>query len=304
MAIIETENLVRRFGRAEAVNGLDLTVPEGSVFALLGPNGAGKTTTIKVLMNLLAPSRGAARILGVDSRRLGPDELRRIGYVSENQRLPLWMTVNDLIGYCRPLYPTWDRALEASLLGQFELPMGRPLKHLSRGGIMKAALLVSLAYRPRLLVLDEPFSGLDPLVREDFVSGLLEASANGDWTIFVSSHDIEEVERLCDWIAVLEAGRLRFAESTETLLRRFRRVEAVGAAGSWPPQSSADPSWIGWEETPGLARFIETAFSDNISLGRYHAAFPSAAVSVRPMTLREIFVAQARSDRARRKGGA
>ena len=164
----------------------------------------------------------------MDARRLGPRELAQIGYVSENQLLPLWMTVGGLIDYCRPLYPTWDPALEASLLDQFELPRGRKLQHLSRGVLMKAALLISLAYRPRLLVLDEPFSGLDPLARDEFARGLLEASTAGDWTILVSSHDIEEVERLCDWIGIIDAGRLRSKG------RPPKRSPAASAASRWP----------------------------------------------------------------------
>jgi len=127
MNIIETTNLTRRFGRMEAVHDLNLSVPTGSVFALLGPNGAGKTTTIKVLMNLLPPTGGVARVLGVDSRKLGEKERAQIGYVSENQQLPLWMTVRQLLDYCRPFYPTWDTALERTLLDQFALPVDRKL---------------------------------------------------------------------------------------------------------------------------------------------------------------------------------
>src|SRR5471030_506309 len=240
MNIIETKNLTRRFGRTEAVHGLDLTVPTGSVCALLGPNGAGKTTTIKMLMNLLPPTAGAAHVLGTDSRQLGERELAQIGYVSENQQLPLWMTVRQLLDYCRPFYPAWDRALEKTLLARFELPESRKLAQLSRGMLMKAALLSSLAYRPKLLVLDEPFSGLDPLVRDEFIKGVLEVSAQGDWTVVVSSHDIDEVERLADHVALLEDGRLRFSESTEALQARFRLVEVTGAASSFSP--GADPS--------------------------------------------------------------
>src|SRR5471030_1151164 len=215
MNIIETKNLTRRFGRTEAVHGLDLTVPAGSVCALLGPNGAGKTTTIRILMNLLPPTSGKALVLGVDSTRLGPRERTQIGYVSENQSLPLWMTVRQLLDYCRPFYPTWDRALEQTMLARFELPESRKLAQLSRGMLMKAALLSSLAYRPKLLVLDEPFSGLDPLVRDEFIQGVLEVSASGDWTVLVSSHDIDEVERLCDRVALLDHGRLQLDEATE-----------------------------------------------------------------------------------------
>jgi ABC-2 type transport system ATP-binding protein len=300
MNIIETNRLSRRYWRTEALRDLSLAVPTGSVFALLGSNGAGKTTAIKVLMNLLEPSGGEARVLGVDSRRLGERERAHIGYVSENQKLPLWMTVRQLLDYCRPFYPTWDAALETRLLAQFDLPPARKLKHLSRGMLMKAALLSTLCYRPKLLVLDEPFSGLDPLARDDFVRGVLEASELGDWTVLVSSHDIEEVERLADNIALLEAGRLKFSETTESLLGRFRRME-VTVPG---PVSLGAPlaGWLELEQKGGLVRFVATNFDTGATERACGEHFPEGAVVAHPMTLREIFVALARETRAQPKG--
>lgn len=293
MNIIETQGLTRRYGRTEAVHDLTLAVPAGSVFALLGPNGAGKTTTIKVLMNLLRPTGGSATVLGVDSRRLGEREFAQIGYVSENQQQPLWMTVRQFLDYCRPFYPTWDRALEATLLRQFALPPERKLSQLSRGMLMKAALLSSLAYRPKLLVLDEPFSGLDALVREEFVRGVLEVSSTGDWTVFISSHDIEEVERLCDRVAVLDEGRLRLSETTEVLQGRYRRVEVTGAA----PGAAPLPAWSGWEQAGALTRFVETRYAGEATERDWRERFPGATVVASPMTLREIFLVLARERR-------
>ena len=303
MNIIETTQLTHRYWRTEALRGLDLAVPAGSVFALLGANGAGKTTAIKVIMNLLRPTTGEARVFGVDSRRLGERELALIGHVSENQQLPLWMTVRQLLDYCRPFYPTWDRALEARLLGQFDLPPERKLKHLSRGMLMKAALLSSLAYRPKLLVLDEPFSGLDALVRDEFVRGLIEASELGDWTVFISSHDIEEVERLADHVALLESGRLKFAETTEALLSRFRRVE-VTVQGGPARLEAAPPNWLEMEQKGGLVRFVETRYDREVTERACRERFPEAAVTVQPMTLREIFIALARAGRVAAKSTA
>jgi ABC-2 type transport system ATP-binding protein len=303
MNIIETENLTRRFGRMEAVHELTLAVPEGSVLALLGPNGAGKTTTLKLLMNLLLPTSGSARVLGVDSRKLGEREFAQIGYVSENQQMPLWMTVRQLLDYCRPFYPTWDRALEKTLLAQFALPEERKLKHLSRGMLMKAALLSSLAYRPKLLVLDEPFSGLDALVRDEFVRGVLEVSAAGEWTVVVSSHDIEEVERLCDRVAMLDGGRLRLDETTEALQGRFRRVE-VALQGGDAKLEAAPASWLGVERAGGLVRFVESRYEREATERACRERFPSGAVAAQPMTLREIFMALARDGRAAAKGAA
>ncbi len=172
MNIIETHNLTRRFGRTEAVHDLDFSVPQGSVCALLGPNGAGKSTTIKLLMNLLQPTAGEARVLGADSRRLRRRHFEWIGYVSENQQLPAWMTVRQYLDYCRPFYPNWDRGLEKELTDQFALPGDRKLGELSRGMLMKAARCSPpLSYRPKLLVLDEPFGGGSRWCRRSWFAG-------------------------------------------------------------------------------------------------------------------------------------
>ncbi|MDB6167675.1 MAG: transporter [Verrucomicrobia bacterium] len=303
MNIIETRQLSRRYGRTEALHSLDLDVPAGTIFALIGANGAGKTTAIKVLMNLLAPTGGDARVLGVDSRRLGPAERRQIGYVSENQKLPDWMTVRQLLDYCRPFYPTWDRELEARLLAQFELPADRAIRHLSRGMAMKTALLSSLAYRPRLLVLDEPFSGLDPLVRDEFIRGMLEVSQQLEWTIFISSHDINEVEQLADWIGVIDAGRLTFAEPIGQLQGRFRRVEVTLDAGA-PPPANPPASWLELGREGNLTRFIESRYEPAAFERSRQERFGDAAVAAHPMTLREIFVVLTRANRAQARKDA
>jgi ABC-type multidrug transport system ATPase subunit len=226
---IATTNLTCRYGRTEAVRNLTLTVEPGSVFALLGPNGAGKTTTVRTLMNILRPSSGRATVGGVDSRQLGPRELASIGYVSENQKLPAWMTVDELFAYCRPLYPGWDDALCRTLARDFDLPLTIKIGRLSRGMRVKAALVSSLAYRPRILVLDEPFSGLDPVVRDDLVHGVLELAGQEQWTVFLSSHDLDEVERLVDTVGFLDAGSLVLCEPFADLHARFRRVEVTTA---------------------------------------------------------------------------
>ena len=237
MNVIEITGLQRRYGRTDAVHDLTMSVPEGSIFALLGPNGAGKSTTLKVLLNLLSPTAGSVRVLGVDSRRLAAGERRQIGYVSEGQQLPDWMTVRQFLDYCRPFYPAWDSALEKKLMADFELPSDRKLKHLSRGMRVKAMLISVLSFRPRLLVLDEPFSGLDPVVRDEVAQGLVETARLGEWSVLMASHDIEEVERLADHIAIIDQGRLRISESVESLLSRFRRVEVTLGDGDMHPDA-------------------------------------------------------------------
>ena len=176
--VMHTEGLNKRFGKTVAVQSIGLSVPEGSIYALVGANGAGKTTLIKLLMNILRPDSGSAHVLGIASRDLAGAAFNRIGYVSENQELPDGMTVGGMLSYFQSFYPNWDRALEQQLVRQFDLPLKRKLKDLSRGMKMKASFASSLAYRPSLIVLDEPFSGLDPLVRDELIEGLIERAGD------------------------------------------------------------------------------------------------------------------------------
>jgi ABC-2 type transport system ATP-binding protein len=303
-AIIQTESLTRRYGRTDAVRDLTLSVPESSIFAFVGPNGAGKTTTIKTVMNILEPSSGRATVLGTDSRRLGPAEFRQIGYVSENQEIPGWMTLADLLDYCAPLYPTWDKAFAEDLRRRLDLPARRRLKEFSRGMRMKAALLSSLAYRPRLLVLDEPFAGLDALVRDEFIQGILELAEQSQWTVFIASHDIDEVERLADWIGVINEGHLYLAEQIASLTARFRKSEVTFAGEpALPQQVPAD--WLGIEKAGHTLRFVEGAGGADASEARVRKVLPGAIrVEIAAMPLKAIFMALARTFRATGGGEA
>jgi ABC-2 type transport system ATP-binding protein len=274
---------------------LDLEVPEGSIYALIGPNGAGKTTTIKLLMNILRPSGGFAEVLGVDSLRLSPREFARIGYVSENQEMPEWMTVDYFLRYLRPFYPTWDDALADDLVRQFELPRDRKLRQLSRGMRMKAALASSLAYRPELVVLDEPFTGLDALVRDEFTKSLLERAERT--TILISSHDLAEIENFASHVGYIEEGRLKFTEEMSTLADRFRQVELTFEAppplpGDWPA------AWMRPETSAAVVRFIDSRFDGDRTSAQIQSLFPQARnVEFHAMSLREIFVTLALAGR-------
>jgi len=292
MNIIETHNLSHTYGRrTEAVRSLTFSVPQGSACALLGPNGAGKTTTLKMLMNLLRPTSGTATVLGVDSRKLASAQFEQIGYVSENQKLPTGMTVRGFLDFCHSLYPAWDKELEARLLALFELPPKRKLAHLSRGERMKAMLLSSLAYRPKLIVMDEPFSGLDPAVREELTQGVLELANTGDWTLLISSHDIDDVERLIDRVAIIDAGKLLLNEPLDSLQSRFRRVHASFNHATIPtlPQSC-----VARESTESHASWVEMAF-DAQTEASYRATNPGASFTTQPMTLKEIYLAAVRN---------
>lgn len=296
--IIEIQSLTRRFGRQEAVRDLTFEVPKGSIYAFLGPNGAGKTTTIKMLLNILQASSGSARILGIDSKDLGPRELAQIGYVSENQQLPEWMSVQQLINYCKPMYPTWDDAFCAKLLKDFELPPEKKLKNLSRGMKVKAALITSLAYRPKLLVLDEPFTGLDPLVRDEFIRGMLELSGQSDWTVFVSSHDIDEVDRLADWVGIINEGHLHLSEPTESLQARFRLLMFTAGEGTTQLPQNLPENWLIPEMSGHSVRLVDSQFQEEQTLNNLRRFFPNAGEpAVTVMSLRDIFLALARSFR-------
>lgn len=296
-AIIETHQLTRRFGKTMAVRNLSLQVPEGSVFAFLGPNGAGKTTVIKMLMNMIRPTSGKARVMGADSLRLGPAQLARIGYVSENQEMLEWMTVQQLIDYCRPMYPTWDPDLCRQLIRQFELPLNRKLKTFSRGMKVKASLLSSLSYRPELVILDEPFTGLDALVRDEFIRGLLELSGRSQWTILVASHDIDEVERLADWVGVIDKGEKRLAEPTASLQARFRQCEATLEPGRELPETLPD-SWLLAEKAGQVVRFVDSRYREEAGDPAIRSSLPGLKdLTVRPMSLKAIFLALAKTFR-------
>ena len=293
-AAIRTDSLVMKFRSVQVLSGLNLTVGEGSVFGLVGPNGAGKTTTIKILMNLHRATSGTAEMLGVDSRSIGPAELERIGYVSENQEMPDWMTVEYFLAYLKPFYPTWDDDRAAELVKQFSLPLTRKLKHLSRGMRMKAALASSLAYRPRLLVLDEPFSGLDPLVREDLIEGLLESAA--ETTIFVSSHDLAEIETFASHIGYLDQGRLLFSEEMTSLSERFREVEITLPSDANLAAKPLPATWIRHAVAGPVVRFVDSRFDSDRTPAEIREVYGEPkSISVAAMPLKSIFVTMARN---------
>jgi len=287
---IEIRNLTKRFGKNTAVANLDLSIPTGSIFAFLGPNGAGKTTTIKTVMNIMTPTSGSAKILDVDSQKLSPKELMQIGYVSENHDLPLWMTVKQFLAYCKTMYPQWDDQFCQRLLKQFDLPLNKKLRDLSRGMKMKAVLVSSLAYHPKLLILDEPFSGLDPLVRQEFIDGILEITGNREWTIFISSHDIDEVERLADWVGIIDKGHFKVAEKAESLHQRFKKIEFT--SDITPAAMPTIPAeWLSFQHKGRAVCFIDSAYEEPASKKKICELFPEASnITVSTLSLKEIFL--------------
>lgn len=293
MHAIETIALNKRFRRVHAVRDVNLTIDEGTVYALMGPNGAGKTTLIKLLMNLMSPTGGRIFMLDAAGYRLEGSGLESVGYVSENQKLPDWMSVGNFLAYCRPFYPAWDRALEQHLVKRFGLPLKRRLKHLSRGMKMKAALTSALAFRPRLIVLDEPLSGLDPLVRDDLMESLGELASGA--TILLSSHDLAEIESFCTHVGFMDEGRLLLSESMAGVRARFRKVSAANHA-PLDPAKPPPPAWLRFESHAATANWIETGYDAERSAAAARDFFGPVEIANEPMTLREVFLALARSN--------
>ena len=291
MYAIQTTALHKRFRRVHAVRDVNLTVEVGSVYALMGPNGAGKTTLIKLLMNLMSPTVGQILVYGAGAGRIEGRALETIGYVSENQKLPDWMSVGMFLAYCRPFYSTWDNALEQRLVKRFELPLKRRLKHLSRGMRMKAALASALAFHPKLIVLDEPLSGLDPLVRDELMASLKELAQ--ETTVLLSSHDLAEIETFSSHIGYMQDGQLLLSEPKSNVLARFRIVTATADAPFAVP-STLPADWLHFSSTGSTANWAETAYDADRSAARAREILGPAQLSSAPMTLREVFLTMAR----------
>lgn len=292
--IIGTAGLMKRYGRLQAVHDLNLKVPEGAIYALVGPNGAGKTTTIKILMNIFQATGGTAQVLGVESTKIAGEIFQKIGYVSENQQMPEWMRTGALLDYVRGFYPKWDAQLASELVKQLNLPLERKVRQLSRGMKMKVALASSMAYHPQLIVLDEPFGGLDPLVRDELIEALLERATEA--TIFISSHDLAEIETFASHVGYMSRGRLQFSEEMGNLVARFREVELtletpVAVSTEMPK------SWLQVESEGVVVRFVESEFDEQRTREQIRQIFRHTMdVTFRGMKLREIFLATARRE--------
>jgi ABC-2 type transport system ATP-binding protein len=290
--VIRTEELTKRYRGLRALDRVNLEVQESAIYALVGPNGAGKTTSIKILMNLISATSGQASVLGTDSKLIRGKSYTQFGYVSENQEIPEWMKVGALLEYLREFYPTWDRELENSLVKQFDLPRDRKIRALSRGMKMKLALASALAFHPKLIVLDEPFGGLDPLVRDQLIEGLLERAAES--TVFISSHDLAEIESFASHVGYLEQGVLRFSEEMTSLVSRFREVEITCEGESHVP-SPVPASWLQIKSSAGVVRFVENQFIKEKTSAEIRRLFGEVKnVEYCPMGLRSIFLAMAR----------
>lgn len=301
MAAVEASHLSYSYGRTEALHDVNLAVPEGALYALLGPNGAGKTTLLQILMGLRRATEGRVAIMGKDRATLTRADKARISYVAEGQRLPGWMRLEQLEAYLAPLYPTWDPALADTMRDRFSLDPYRRVGTFSRGEHMKAALLCAVAPRPQLVLMDEPFTGMDPVVKDDLVRGLLASAASDGWTAIISSHDVGELELVTDWVGFIDHGRMRLSEDRDRLRERFKRVTVISTGTATLEQRDGD-EWLSIDRAGKRLSFVladaTTATEDSL-----RARFPGAeTIEIRDATLGEIFVAMARGARGQGSG--
>ena len=221
---IETTHLTKRYGRRTVLDSVSLRVPKGTVFAFLGANGAGKTTTIHILLDILDRTSGQAKVLGLDCARQSLEIKRRIGFVAEGQSMYDWMKIDEIIRFCRGFYSDWDDSLAQDMKHRYDLPGSSRVGELSRGMRGKLALLLAMSHRPELLILDEPTSGLDVIVRHDFLKGVVEVIQEGGRTVFFSTHQVNEVERIADWVGIIDQGKLVWCSSMEDLKNSVKRI--------------------------------------------------------------------------------
>jgi ABC-2 type transport system ATP-binding protein len=287
--VIETADLKKDYGTVQALRGLTLRVPRGSIFGFLGRNGAGKTTTVKVLLGMVRPTSGSTRVFGLDvhDAAAGVEIRRRTGFVSEDKDLFDYMTVEQMIHFTAAFYPRWRADLQQRYLRAFQLPRDRKVRALSRGMQTKLALLLALCRGAELLVLDEPTSGLDPAAAEEVLQALVAHVGREAMTVFFSSHQLAEVDQIADYVAIIDAGQSVVAGALDDLRERYRRVQIV-FDGEAPAVTFRAP---GVERVQRSGRVMTLLSSIGVDQVIEEAqAFRPLTVDVAPVTLKEIFL--------------
>jgi ABC-2 type transport system ATP-binding protein len=287
--VIEIRELTRRYGKLEAVHGLNLTVSAGCCYGFFGRNGAGKTTTIKCLLNLLRPQSGAVRVFGLDPQKQEVAVKSRLAYVPDAVAFYPWMTVQDALGYFASFRAHWNRDIEADLLKRFGLDPGQKAAALSKGQKTQLALIAAVCPEPELLVLDEPTSGLDPIVRREFIETVIGAYQSSDpenRTVFVSTHLISEFEGLIDRFTIIEQGRELIAMDADAARDRFKKIRVRFADA--PPKLDLSGA-LQVKRNGREAEILANGNSDQL-IAELRALQPEECLT-ESLSLEEIFVA-------------
>ena len=287
--VIETADLRKSYGDLEAVRGLTLRVPAGSIYGFLGRNGAGKTTTVKVLLGMTHPTAGVARVfsLPVSAAASSVAIRQRTGFVSEDKDLYDYMTVEEMIRFTAPFFPKWRADLEERYLRKFELRPTQRVRSLSRGMRTKLALLLALSRGAELLILDEPTSGLDPAMTEEVLQALVTHVASEQMTVFFSSHQIAEVEQIADHVAIIDRGRAVVAGALDDLRERYRRIQLV-FDGDAPASSFRSPGVARIRRQGRVITLLSNAGSEHV-VNEARALHP-VSIDVAPVSLKDIFL--------------
>lgn len=286
--IVEISSVTRQFGNKTALDDISLTVPRGGVFGLIGGNGAGKTTLIKHVMGMLKAQAGSVRVFGFDPVQNPIGTLGRIGYLAEDRDLPNWMRIGELLRYTQAFYPNWDDAYAEELRDAFDLDINARIKYLSRGQRARTGLLLALAHRPELLVLDEPSSGLDPVVRRDILGAIIRTIADEGRTVLFSSHLLDEVERVADRIAIIHQGRIMLTSTMDEVKETHRRMTLrFGQSDDRPPSLVGTLSFEGHG-----AEWTYICKGESTQLRSAADAIGATVVGDTALSLDEIFVSR------------
>jgi ABC-2 type transport system ATP-binding protein len=286
---IETIGLRKEYGATAALRGVDLKVPSGSIHGFLGRNGAGKTTTLKILIGMVRPTGGSARVFGLDASNApsGVAIRARVAFVSEDKDLMDAMSVEEILRFTASFYPQWRADLEKHYLKKFELPAGRTVKELSKGMRTKLTLVLALARGARLLILDEPTSGLDPAVAEEVLQALVAHTASEEVTVFFSSHQIAEVEQIAERVTILDRGRTVVDGSLDDLRENYRRIHLV-FEGNAPEPALTAPGVVRTRKQGRTLSIFASTGSDRIV--QEARALNPVFLDVAPVTLKDIFL--------------
>ncbi len=291
-SVVTVRNLSRKFGKKQALDNISIDVPRGVVMGLVGLNGAGKTTLLKHLLGLLRAQSGTVTVFGKDPSRNPQAVLHQVGYLTEEDTLPGWMKVWQILKFTKPFFPTRDDDYAQELLNTFGIKANAVIKKMSKGQRARVGLTLALAHRPELLILDEPSSGLDPVVRNDILGAIIRTIADEGNTVLFSSHLLDEVQRVSDMIGVIRNGQLVECGPLEDLQTRYQRVTVRAPNAMNPPSMQALGMWQrNGDEWSAILNVNENTLQASVQ------AMGGSVVSSKGVSLNEWFLDMSRASK-------